>query len=138
LLENLRLNNVSDKVSPINKAVASVHDRINIECPSGNFVVDTISLRDIAKNINLDDAVLKMDCEGCEYDIVLNEYEYVRQFNELYFEYHAYITKKPVEMLLKKLSKDFECRIVSDEDFYKRHGFNRKLLGLVKCVKKDQ
>jgi len=136
LLENLRLNNIMDKVSPINKAVASVHDRINIDCPSGNFVVDTISLKDIAKNINLDDAVLKMDCEGCEYDIILNEYEYVRQFNELYFEYHAYITKKPVEMLLKKLSKDFECRIVSDEDFYKRHGFNRKLLGLVKCVKK--
>jgi FkbM family methyltransferase len=78
LLENLRLNNVSDKVSPINKAIASVHDRINIECLSGNFVVDTVSLRDVMKNIDLDDAVLKMDCEGCEYDVILNEYEYVR------------------------------------------------------------
>jgi hypothetical protein len=38
-------------------------------------------------------------------------------------------------MLLKKLSKDFECKIVSDEEFYKRHGYSRKLLGLVKCVK---
>jgi FkbM family methyltransferase len=93
LLENLRLNNIMDKVSPINKAIASVHDRINIECPSGNFVVDTVSLRDVMKNNDLDDAVLKMDCEGCEYDVILSEYKYVRQFNELYFEYHAYITK---------------------------------------------
>jgi tRNA G37 N-methylase Trm5 len=71
LLENLRLNNIIDKVSPINKAIASTHGRINIECPSGNFVVDAVSLRDIVKNIDLDDAVLKMDCEGCEYDIIL-------------------------------------------------------------------
>jgi hypothetical protein len=75
-----------------------------------------------------------MDCEGCEYDIILNDYEHVRLFDEVYFEYHAFITKIPVEMLLKKLSKDFECKIVSDEEFYKRHGYSKKLLGLVKCV----
>jgi len=89
LLENLRLNNIMDKVSPINKAVASVHDRINIECPSGNFVVDTISLRDVAKNINLDDAVLKMDCEGCEYDTILHtDPQDLKIFKEIIIEYH--------------------------------------------------
>jgi len=35
-------------------------------------------------------------------------------------------------MLLKKLSKDFECKIVSDEEFYKRHKYSRKLLDLVR------
>jgi hypothetical protein len=76
-----------------------------------------------------------MSCKGCEYDVILNDYEHVRLFDEVYFEYHAFITKIPVEMLLKKLSKDFECEIVSDEDFYKWHRYSRKLLGLVKCVK---
>jgi hypothetical protein len=37
--------------------------------------------------------------------------------------------------LLKNLSKDYKCEVVSDEEFYKRHGYSRKLLGLVKCVK---
>jgi len=30
-----------------------------------------------------------MDCEGCEYDVILNDYEHVRLFDEVYFEYHA-------------------------------------------------
>ena len=75
-----------------------------------------------------------MDCVGCDYDVILNGFEYVRLFDEVYFEYHAYVTKIPVEMLLKKLSKDFECKIVSDEEFCKGHVYSRKLLGLAKCV----
>jgi len=55
-----------------------------------------------------------------------------------YFEYHAHITKRPVELLLKKLSEDFVCEIVSGEHFYERHGFNERLLGLVRCVKKSK
>jgi hypothetical protein len=76
-----------------------------------------------------------MDCEGCEYDVILNDYEHVRLFDEVYFEYHAYATKISVNVLLKKLSKDYKCEVVSDEEFYKRHGYSKKLLGLVKCVK---
>jgi hypothetical protein len=81
-------------------------------------------------------AVLKMDCEGCEYDVILNDYEHVRLFNEVYFEYHVYATEIPVDVLLKKLSKDFICQIVSNREFYRSHGYCKKLLGLVKCVKK--
>ena len=77
-----------------------------------------------------------MDCEGCEYDVILNDYEHVRLFDEVYFEYHAYITKIPVQVLLEKLSKDFDCEIVSGEEFYRRHGLSKELLGLVRCVKK--
>ena len=59
----------------------------------------------------------------------------MRLFDEVYFEYHAYATKTPIDVLLKKLSKDYKCEIVSDGEFYKRHGYSRKLLGLVKCVR---
>ena len=47
----------------------------------------------------------------------------------------AYATRIPVDVLLKKMSKDYKSEIVSDEEFYKRHRFSKKLLGLVKCVK---
>jgi len=136
LLENLKLNNVEDRVTPINAALTSTHSSIIVKCPSGEVTVNTVTLEDIAEKFDIRGAVLKMDCEGCEYDVVLNDYEHVRLFDEVYFEYHAFITKIPVEMLLERLSKDFECEIVSDGDFYRRHGCSRKLLGLVKCIKK--
>jgi hypothetical protein len=51
------------------------------------------------------------------------------------FEFHIDAVKMLINILLKNLSKDFECKIVSDEDFYKWHGYSKKLLGLVKCVR---
>jgi hypothetical protein len=41
--------------------------------------------------------VLKMNCES---DVILNDYEHVRLFDEVYFEYHAFITKIPVRRAL--------------------------------------
>jgi len=40
-----------------------------------------ISKYDIDSN-----AFLKMDCEGCEYDVILNDYEHIKHFNIIYFE----------------------------------------------------
>lgn len=138
LVENLKLNNLLDRVVPINAALGSKSGKNIIKCPGGKAVVNVITLKDI-KNImdklGIDSAVLKMDCEGCEYDVILNDYESVRMFNEIYFEYHMHISKMPVEILLEKLSSDFECKIVSDEKFYKRHP-EGKSLGLVRCTKK--
>jgi hypothetical protein len=34
--------------------------------------------------------------------------------------------------LLKKLSKDYKCEVVSNGEFYKRHGYSKKLLDLVR------
>jgi hypothetical protein len=44
----------------------------------------------------------------------------------------AYAARIPVDVLLKKLSKDYKCEIVSNGEFYKRHGYSRKLLDLVR------
>jgi FkbM family methyltransferase len=136
MVENLRLNEVEDRVVPINAAISSTPRVISVECPGERATANVITLGELIRKYDLRGGVLKMDCEGCEYDVILNDYEHVRLFDEVYFEYHAFITKKPVELLLERLSEDFVCKIVSDEDFYRRHGFNEKLLGLVKCVKK--
>jgi FkbM family methyltransferase len=135
LLENLKLNNAVDKVMPINAALASKRSKISVECSSGKAFADTVTLGDVAKIVDIEGAVLKMDCEGCEYDVILNDYEHVKLFDEVYFEYHAYATGVPVDVLLQKLSKDYKCEIVSDDEFYNWHRYNKKLLGLVRCVK---
>jgi hypothetical protein len=138
LLENLRLNGVFDKVISTNVAIGSRGGATTIECPSGRTTVDVLRLEDIVKDFNINGGVLKIDCEGCEYDIILNEYDYVKSFDEVYFEYHAYITEIPIDVLLEKLSKDFVCNVVSNEMFYKifDYKYNEKQLGLIKCIKR--
>jgi FkbM family methyltransferase len=55
--------------------------------------------------------LLKLDCEGAEYDIILNDYDEVRQFNELIVEWHQSITGLPVSRLTKVLARDFDVSI---------------------------
>jgi len=61
--------------------------------------------------VDPNDAVLKMNCEGCEYDIILNDYEHIKLFKELIFEYHSYAVNKPVGDLLNVLGRDYKCEM---------------------------
>nr|WP_241208932.1 FkbM family methyltransferase [Sulfolobus islandicus] len=69
-----------------------------------------------------DPYLLKMDCEGCEYDVIMNDYENVKKFEKLVFEFHF---PKKVNEILNQLSRDFEC--------IPRKG---KVTYLIKCTKK--
>jgi hypothetical protein len=68
-----------------------------------------------------------MDCEGCEYDIILNDYNRLSIFKELLFEYHACNVGISVSRLLKKLAKDYNCYVVVK----KGKGF-----GLIHCLRR--
>jgi len=39
-------------------------------------------------NIRSAEAILKMDCEGCEYDIISASDDVLRRFSHIYLEYH--------------------------------------------------
>jgi hypothetical protein len=66
-----------------------------------------------------------MDCEGCEFDVILNDYEHVRLFRELILEYHPRFVNKSLDDLLNVLGRDYKCNIRGDED-----------LGIMHCIKK--
>jgi len=86
-----------------------------------------VTLNDIISKYGIgSDAVLKMDCEGCEYGIILNDYVHVKLFDEIILEYHSNVGGKPSE-LLKVLSRDYRCKIV------KKLGRN---FGIIHCVRK--
>jgi len=157
LVKNTKLNDLETTIVPVNVAVASkpgkicIEENIDIETTLESYYkvadlrgnncvsIPAITLENIIEKhvAPYNEAlVLKMDCEGCEYDVILNDYEHIRVFDAIIFEYHAYATGIPLKILLKKLSKDYECKIVSDKKFYERHGYSRKLLGLVECIKR--
>jgi len=135
MLDNIRLNNMESVIIPINAGLASKPGKVCVEnvdvsntyniyhrpgdCPN---TVPAVTLSDLMDKFGIDpnDAVLKMDCEGCEFDVILNDYEHVRLFRELILEYHSNVNK-----LLKVLSRDYECNVRGGED-----------LGIMHCIKK--
>jgi FkbM family methyltransferase len=139
MLENIKLNNMGDKIIPINMGINYEKDYINIHTNAANtqgtllksggngIKVSAGKLSDIIDKYNIDAQILKMDCEGCEYDIILKDYDTIKEFDKIGFEYHAYNTKIPVSKLLDKLNKDFECKFIKEKS---------KDIGLIYCIRR--
>jgi FkbM family methyltransferase len=69
------------------------------------------SLESLVKIFSLENAVLKMDCEGCEYNLLNEDNSIIRKFSQIQIEYH-YGYKK----LVKKLNKaGFQVEYVNRE-----------------------
>ncbi len=140
MLDNIRLNNMENVIIPINAGLASKPGEVCVEdvdtsstefiyhrpgdCPNAAPAV-TLSELINRFNIDIDNAVLKMNCEGCEYDVILNDYEHVRLFGELILEYHPYAVNKSLNDLLNVLGRDYKCNIKGNKD-----------LGIMHCIKK--
>jgi len=135
----LNLNNLEHIIVPLNRGLASRSGKICIENTDiwgthgvyhkpGNCVnaVPAITLGELINKFNIDgnDAVLKMDCEGCEFDVILNDYEHVRLFRELVIEYHLKAVNGSLKELLKILGADYRCNIRGD-----------KRIGIMYCAK---
>ena len=75
--------------------------------------------------------VLKIDCEGCEYDIILRNYDTLSLFEQVIFEYHADKVGIPRSRLPEALSWHFFCEPIN-EQIYK----DKELGGAYYCVKK--
>ena len=117
MLMNIKLNEHEDKVVPINAGLASRPGEICVEnvdikntyrsylkpilISSCKDKVPAITLSEIIEKYNIKEAVLKMNCEGCEYDVLLNEDPRVfTVFDQLFISYHhGYLElKKVLEM----------------------------------------
>jgi hypothetical protein len=69
-----------------------------------------------------------MDCEGCEYNIILKDYDTIKEFNEIISKYHGKNTRILVNKLLEKLNNDFECKIIKEKS---------KDIELIHCIRKN-
>lgn len=128
LLENVKINGFVDIIYGINAAIsysagtsmvsrkpsntATVFSQSRPQSIGGSDIVQITTLSDIVKEYDLQDAVLKMDCEGCEYEAILNsEVVTLRKFTRILVEYH-----RGFKGLVEKLeSADFEVAVLCNE-----------------------
>lgn len=117
-LKNLELNpDLKENIKIYNKGVSYKKGKISIDSMNSvssyitendSYDVEIISLSDILQNVEPD--LLKMDCEGCEFEIIENSDLSV--FNELIFEYHSKIAGKDHEKIINKIKNEgFELKI---------------------------
>jgi len=121
--ENVRLSGATDKVKVINAALSN--EPVSVPCDydvllsryfstlsaSGPCKVPGVTLGDLLNMVD-DPYLLKMDCEGCEAQVILGpEREKLRAFEHVVFETHPEITGVSNDKLLASLKElGFECR----------------------------
>lgn len=144
-ISNINLNKtLNDKITLVKKAVSCKKGKTKIffnedlDKASGDSsqyandkskyeLVDTITIENIINDYDINPYILKMDCEGCEYDIILNSD--LSMFKEIYFEYHENFTRISHKLLIEQLEKQgFE--LIDKEELPLIKG-----VGLVKMVK---
>ena len=122
--ENLKLNGITDEVKVINAALSN--EPMSVPCDynvllsryfstlkgSGPCKVPGVTLGYLLNMVE-DPYLLKMDCEGCEVEVILGpERERLRAFEHIMFEAHPHITGVSNEKLLASLKElGFECRL---------------------------
>lgn len=123
MLENIKLNNLNDRIVPINAAIGSKAGtirvaNINIEETTvtyydlnsmGSIEVPMMTLSQLFEQYGIEPDILKMDCEGCEYDVILNDYEHVKLFKEIIVEYHS--RNDLFNELKLRLEQNYRCKV---------------------------
>ena len=145
-IKNINLNkNLKNQIILVNKAIGCKNGKTKIffnndlDNSSGdassylkekeNFeIVETITIEKILKDYNIKPYILKIDCEGCEVDIILNSD--LSMFKEIYFEYHTPFTNVQPETMIKKLeNQNFE--LITKNKMILDSGF-----GIIKMINK--
>jgi FkbM family methyltransferase len=100
LKDNIKANRLEDRITPINAGLDEMDHivRIDNEYQNGSdddikasntgVEVPLMSLDSLVKKYNIENAVLKTNCEGGEYSILKAKKETVRKFERMYIVYH--------------------------------------------------
>ena len=100
LLKNIQKNNLTDKIIPINGFCSNtskfsyfdehyVGSSRSISKSTSGQKIKSFSLLDIHNKYDISDACLKIDCEGCEYEILdITPKKIIQMFSEIILEFH--------------------------------------------------
>ena len=118
-LENIKLNHLDNMISLFNAAVGSKEGKIKVPSyigvdQSAKFTVTNVGDVEVpvipfdkVREMVKDPYLLKMDCEGCEVDII---FSFELDFKKLLVESHPHITTIPNKKLIKQLEyQGYKC-----------------------------
>jgi FkbM family methyltransferase len=141
---NIGINKMEKAIKPINAGVGAKDGTAKIDGTGikmtntidgrGNDEVRILSLKTMIENDNLNNAILKLDCEGAEYDAILkSSNKTLSNFSEMAIEYDY-----GCESLVKKLkSAGFETEIIGKERnlFQKDWKYKNTKIGMLHAKK---
>lgn len=139
-IENIRINRLNDKITIRNIGIGKKRDKITIDPNFKNTAgtklktfaagkpVNVITLGSVVSNYKIMNAILKMDCEGCEYGAVLNsDNEILQKFTRIMIEYHY--GYKNLEKKLKEAG--FVVEHTNPILAYNNHAETKMTLGMI-------
>ena len=120
-LKNVGLNpHLNDKINIFNYAVSYKKGTISIDKMDStldyvdaedSYEIEVITMEDILSKFNIKPTLLKMDCEGCEFDIIRNTD--LSGFEEIIMEHHAGLRNDNHEDIVNILEKQgFKVNVV--------------------------
>ena len=99
-VQNIRVNNLNNKISIINSGYEresgimrvdekrrDISNAILVASNEGKEI-RMYSLKMLLNEFDIKEAVLKMDCEGCEYNILNEEEDVLRKYKRIMLEFH--------------------------------------------------
>ena len=98
-LKNIKKNNLADKIMLLNagygqdgtiKVNPDFENTICSDLKSFNdgMDIEILSLKTLLRDYHIDNAVLKIDCEGCEYNLLKEDNDTLKKFKRIQIEYH--------------------------------------------------
>ena len=145
---NIYLNSLSDTVTIINADLSSINEKVSIrneKTPrptSRTFKTNRgkqircTTLEVIVNTSNDNNLLLKMDCEGCEYDIILNSScELLRKFRAISLEFHN--GSKTIIDYLNDCGFSTSIKNGSQEDYGKNNRLSSRI-GILEAVRCDE
>lgn len=96
----------------------------NLKSSNNGTEIRTISLKTLLKEYNYESPVLKMDCEGCEYNLLKEDNDTLKKFKRIQIEYHY-----GYEKLMEKLENcGFAVTFTTPEHIYNKDASNPNMI----------
>ena len=119
-LKNVEINEeLTDRVILVNKGIGGKRGTLTFQSNSvkgysdkNSYDMEIITMEDLLNDYEFQPDILKMDCEGCEFEVIQNND--LTMFNDIIFEHHSKIAGKDYKPLIEKLNKEgFEINTYS-------------------------